>query len=213
MKGCIFDLDGTLLDSLGVWAQIDVDFFAKRSMELPPDYFDAIAALSLYECAEYTIARFGFDETPESLVNEWREMAIEAYAGVKLKPGAKEFLFKLKAAGVKLAVATSCLRELFTPALKANGVYCLFDAVCTVEESGAAKRDPALYLLAAERLGLKPEDCVLFEDVPEALEAAKATGMKTAGVFDENAKDTLARLKEAAGEIIFDWRDYAVSFP
>ena len=96
-KGAIFDLDGTLLDSMGVWDQVDIDFLKKRNLPMPDDYKQKIAAMGFPEAARYTIERFGFSETPEMLLQEWREMAREAYAlHVDLKPGAKEYLEKLK---------------------------------------------------------------------------------------------------------------------
>ena len=78
-KGIIFDLDGTLLDSLGMWQDIDERFFAARQIELPSDYSDAIGHLSIQATAEYTIERFGLKETIEEVISEWQEMALEAY--------------------------------------------------------------------------------------------------------------------------------------
>ena len=78
-KGAIFDLDGTLLDSMRVWDDIDVAFLKKRGLEVPPDYQEAITPLGFLEAARYTIRRFGFPETPEELIQEWHQMAVDAY--------------------------------------------------------------------------------------------------------------------------------------
>ena len=134
-KGAIFDLDGTLLDSMGVWDQVDIDFLKKRNLPMPDDYKQKIAAMGFPEAARYTIERFGFSETPEMLLQEWREMAREAYAlHVDLKPGAKDYLEKLKSQGIPIAAATSGDRELFIPCLKHNDIYEYFDAIVTVSE-------------------------------------------------------------------------------
>ena len=107
-KGAIFDLDGTLLDSMGVWHQIDVDFLAKRGFAVPEDYQKAITPMGAYQAAVYTIERFALNEKPEDLVQEWLDMAYEAYSQrLLLKPYAYEYVSKLYEDGRKLAIATS----------------------------------------------------------------------------------------------------------
>ena len=102
-KGAIFDLDGTLLDSMRVWEDIDVAFLKKRGLEVPPDYQEAITPLGFLEAARYTIRRFGFPETPEELIQEWHQMAVDAYTyEVELKDGAAEYLRYLKEKGIRL---------------------------------------------------------------------------------------------------------------
>ena len=99
-KGAIFDLDGTLLDSMGVWDQVDVDFLAKRGFEVPDDYMQKVAAMQFRQIAEYTIARFNLSDTPEALMEEWDHMARVMYSTVvEAKPHAREYLAMLKARG------------------------------------------------------------------------------------------------------------------
>jgi HAD superfamily hydrolase (TIGR01509 family) len=184
-KGAIFDLDGTLLDSMGVWADIDVDFLARRGIDVPPDYITAVTPMGFMEAAVYTIQRFGLDEKAEDIIEEWNQMSIDAYSHkVALKPKAKEYLLSLKEKGVKLAVATALPPGLYEPALKNNGIYELFDAFSFLSEVERGKGFPDIYLIAAERLGLKPKDCIVFEDIYAGICGAKAGGFRTCGVYD-----------------------------
>ena len=188
LKGAIFDLDGTLFDSLWVWEEIDLRFLSKRGIAVPPDYSQSIGALSFRQTAEYTVQRFKLAETPESLMQEWMEMSREAYANeIRLKKGAKEFLIRLKEMGVKLAVATSSTPDLYVPALINNGIYELFSAVVdtTTERS---KDHPDIYLAAAKKLGVSPAECAVFEDLPVAVDSAKRGGFFTVAVYDDHYK-------------------------
>ena len=97
LKGCIFDIDGTLADSMGIWGDIDRAFLEKRSIAMPDDYIDALNSMSFSQAAEYTIKRFSLDESPEAIMNEWKAMSEYAYAHtIKLKEGVPEFLENLR---------------------------------------------------------------------------------------------------------------------
>ena len=188
IKGAIFDLDGTLLDSMGIWGEIDRRFLERRGIELPEDYIDAMKFMEFNRAAEYTIRRFGLDETPEALMAEWTQMSRDAYAQeIELKPGVRACLARLARAGVKIAAATSCTQELFVPALKRGGVYDLFPALATPAEAGVGKHSPAVFLLAAQRLGLEPEACAVFEDTLQGVLTAREAGFATVGVYDESS--------------------------
>ena len=162
-KAAIFDLDGTLLDSMGVWDQVDIDFLNKRGIEVPPDYMTKVSAMQFRQIAEYTIARFGLTDTPEELMQEWDDMASVAYSTtVEAKPGALDYLRDLKASGVKLGVATSLPPHLREPALRHVGMFDLFNDIVSVDDANDVGKDqPDVYLLAAKRLGAAPADCTV----------------------------------------------------
>lgn len=153
-KAAIFDLDGTLLDSMGVWDQVDIDFLAKRGIEVPADYMGKVAAMQFRQIAEYTIARFGLPDTPEALMQEWDDMARVAYSTVvEAKPHAVEYLSYLKRSGAKLAVATSLPPALREPAMKHVGIFDYFDQIVSVDDANNVGKDrPDVFLLAAGRL-------------------------------------------------------------
>lgn len=207
-QGAIFDLDGTLLDSMGVWNQIDIDFFHDRNMELPEDFQAAISHMGSRMAAEYTIQRFHLTDTAEELMAVWDRMARKAYAqAVPLKPHAKEYLEMLKARGVKLAIATASTPELFLPSLRHNGVCDLFDAIVTLDEVGSHKGTPDIYLEAARRIGLAAADCVVFEDLYECILAAKRGGFYTVAVEEPTSGLDRVRLLREADWFIRDFGD------
>lgn len=197
--GCIFDLDGTLLDSMHIWEQIDVDFLARRGIAATEDYTHKMAQLSYQEGAEYTIARYHLPETPAQLIQEWDDMSLEAYREhILLKEGAAEYLRLLKQQGCRLAVATALTPSFCEPVLRRNGIYPLFDAFAFVQEVPRGKGFPDIYLLAARRLSLPPERCLVFEDILPGILGAKAGGFATCGVEDScSQKDRPAILREA----------------
>lgn len=186
IKGAVFDLDGTLLSSTDVWRKIDVEFLGKRGLEVPEDYVEIITPMEFKQIADYTIERFHLPETPEAVMAEWNDMAKDAYENkVQIKPGVKELLAALKKANIPMAVATSNIQALYKPCLKRNGILEYFDAFTECGEVGRGKSFPDIYIRSAEKLGCKPEECVVFEDIIMALETAAAAGFTTVCVRDE----------------------------
>ncbi len=184
-EGALFDLDGTLLDSMWVWAKIDEQFLSRRGIEVPPDYFHTIAPMTFRQTAEYTRDIFGLKESPEEIMAEWNLMAMDAYVSeVGLKPYAKEYLKYLKANGVRLGTVTSLPDVLSEPVLKRCGIYDLFDAFTTTDEVNCRKSNPCLYILAAKKLVISPEKCVVFEDTVDGVKGILAAGMRAWGVYD-----------------------------
>ena len=199
----IFDVDGTLLDTMDVWRQVDVQFLARRGIEYTADYGAHMAALYYELAARYTIDRFGLSETPAEVMAEWDELARDAYARTHEVPGALAYLRALKDRGVKLAYATSGNDYLTVPTLEAHGMLELFSAGAYTKETGKDKSEPDVYLLAAERLGVPPEECVVFEDVPRCIRGAKRGGFPVVALdTDPKGSD---ELRETADYVIRDF--------
>lgn len=208
-KAAIFDLDGTLLDSMGVWDQVDIDFLAKRGIEVPADYMGKVAAMQFRQIAEYTIARFGLPDTPEALMQEWDDMARVAYSTVvEAKPHAVEYLSYLKRSGAKLAVATSLPPALREPAMKHVGIFDYFDQIVSVDDANDVGKDrPDVFLLAAGRLGVVPEQCTVFEDLLVAMRSAKSVGMRVWAIHDDSSDGDWPDICDLADGVLFDFSE------
>lgn len=198
IKAAIFDLDGTLIDSMGVWHDIDVEFLKERNLEMPKELGKEISAMSFESVAIYFKKLFNLEESVEEIKSIWLKMAMEKYSQITLKPGAKDFLLYLKEQGIKVGLATSNTTILLESVLKANGVYDLFDAITITNEVERSKCFPDVYLLASQRLDVHPNNCIVFEDLLAAIKGAKSANMKVACVQDDHAHDSIDELKSEA---------------
>ena len=202
-KGAIFDLDGTLLDSMNLWTKIDKEFLEKRGIEYSEDYSKAITHMEIAETASYTINRYKLNESVNDIIKEWQEMAVKEYEeNIKLKEGAFEFLSYLKKENYKMAIATSSSKEIFIPCLKKNKILDFFDAIVTASDVKVGKSAPDIYLYAAKLMGVKPNECFVFEDLPIALNSAKSAGFITIGVLDPFSKESEGEVKALSYETI-----------
>ena len=179
----IFDFDGTLGDSMWVWEQIDDRFCEKYSLDLPPDYYETITSLTFEGTARYFHEVFGLPMSTEEIAHEFNALAYDSYAhDVLCKTGAKRYLEVLRERGVSLAIATSLPWSLLEVALEHNQIAGYFDDIAFCDES-ADKKQPDVYLLAAERIGARPSDCLVFEDLAPGLRSARLVGMSACAVL------------------------------
>lgn len=207
VKAVLFDLDGTLFDTMLIWRQIDMDFLDSHGYDV--DYIALqkdIEGMSMGETAEYFIKRFNMENTVEELVHIWIDMSIDYYKyKVKEKPGAIEFVKELKKKGIKTAVASSNSRLLIETVLKANGIYDCIDTIVTSHEVAQGKPAPDVYLKAAENIGVEPKDCLVFEDVLAGILAGKAAGASVIAIWDEYSQFDWKEKKETADYYIEDY--------
>ena len=185
VKGVIFDLDGTLFDSMWVWREVDTQFVKNHGLPVEEDYLDALKSMNFTECAEYTRKRYDLTLSDAEMMAEWDSLARKAYAeDVGLKAGVKEYLSFLKEKGIKIAVATSCYLSLCEPTLRRHGIDGTFDAMTTKDEDPRSKEHPDIFLRTSEKIGLHPNECAVFEDILTAVKTAKSAGFFTVGVAD-----------------------------
>ena len=181
-----FDLDGTLLDSNGIWLEIDIEFLGRHGISpVPEDYTWYVTHHSAPDSARYTRERFQLSETAEEIQEAWLDMAREAYARqLELKPGVRSFLARCRGRDIPMAVLTSCIPELCRAALERHGIFDWFQGVIYAQTMGLGKGESRLYRLAAQQWGEEPEACILFEDSPGYCAAAQEAGFYVAGVQD-----------------------------
>ena len=190
IKAIIFDLDGTLLDSSGIWGEIDKDFFHKRNMEIPKTYTEEIAHIGLNEAAVLTANKYCIGESPEDILNEWRDGSKKYYEEIiQLKPNVKEMLDLLRKNNIKMAVATANKRYLYEPCLKRLGIYDYFVEIADVDKVNAGKNSVKLYNYVAGKLNEKPENIAVFEDIHVGLKTAYENGYFSIAVYDSHSKD------------------------
>lgn len=202
----LFDVDGTLLDSNGVWLEIDAAFSRERGLVHSEQYSRTVAHMTPTEAAIYTKRLFDLPESPEEIRLIWNRMAYDFYARrVPMKPGAAAFLARRRAEGARMAVLSSCDPGLCRAALSHHGVLCCFETFFFTHELGMHKRDSAIFLHAARALGVRPSDCMVFEDSPVAAAAAVAAGMTVTGVRDAFFRAQEDNLAASALRVIDDF--------
>lgn len=199
-KAVIFDLDGTLMDSMWIWKDIDIEYLGRYGQTLPSDLQKAIEGMSFTETAYYFKERFSIPDSIEEIKQEWNRMAFHKYAHeVGMKPGARTFLQRLKDAGIRMGIASSNSRELISACLANNGVEHYFDCIVTSCEVAKGKPAPDIYLHAARMLDASPEECFVFEDIPMGILAGKNAGMRVCAVedrFSENQREEILKLSD-----------------
>ena len=181
----VFDLDGTLLDSNGIWTQIDVDFLGQRGLTVTQEYNDFVAHAIFPTAAAFTKEYYGLDESPEEIMDGWRALARDAYGkALPLKPGARACLERFQTAGETMALFTACEPTLCRAALERLALERYFCRVVYAQELNVEKRSPEAYVRLCRMLGETPENCTMIDDSPVACRAAKAAGMTVIGVYD-----------------------------
>lgn len=204
IEAVIFDLDGTLVDSMWMWKRIDIEYLQRFHIDYPEDLQDKVEGMSFTEVAHYFKNRFSLPDSIDHIKAAWNEMAYEKYKSqVPLKKGMLDLLKELKEKKIKTGIATSNSRELVDTVLESLQITSYFDEVHTSCEVAKGKPAPDIYLLVAECLKVKPEHCLVFEDLPLGIMAGKRAGMKVCAVEDEYSK----HMREEKQRLADYWRE------
>ena len=204
----IFDMDGTLIDSTGIWHEIDKAFFAKRNMELPSDYAQHIVHLGLTQAAIYTKETFHLEESIQDIMKEWHDMSIDMYKyHVPLKDGALELLKLFKDNGIKMAIATANDEPLYRPCIERLGIGDYFDEIADVNTAKEGKQSAKIYLDLANKLGSKPQNTLVLEDMPTCVKTAFKSGFLTVSVYDDASKSYDQEKKDNSLLFVHDFNE------
>lgn len=201
-KGIIFDLDGTLLDSMSVWENVDRMFLEENGINPPEGISDIVKKMTIEDSAMYFKNQFALKHSSEYIINRIEEMVSYQYENViPLKNEAGETVENLKRNGYKMCVATATYNSLAERALKRLGLYDSFDFVMTCSDVGAGKDKPDIFLRAAEKMECSAGNTVVVEDSLHCIETSVDAGFFTIGIYDSVSCgdwDGICRISDAA---------------
>lgn len=208
IEACIFDLDGTLVDSMWMWPQIDREYLGRFGIEYNENLKNEIDGISFYETAVYFKKKFGIADSIEKICKDWETMALDKYKyEVREKPGCIRFLDYLQSENIKLGIATSNNRVMVEAVLRSLNIIDYFQSIITSDEVQMGKPAPDIYLKNAGLLGVAPDKCLVFEDVVAGIIAGKSAGMKVCAIEDDFSKEVREKKKELSDYYIHDYTE------
>lgn len=207
-EAVIFDMDGTILDSMGMWANLGSDFLKSHGVNPPSDIDDIIMPMGMYETAKYFVDTFDINLTVDEIVKKIYASVENQYKHhLQLKPFAYDYIKSLHEKGIKMCVATATDKKLSEAVLKRVGVLEFLEFVITCDEVGVGKDQPTIYLKGVEGLGSTVEKTVIFEDAIHCINTAKKAGFTVVGVYDESTKQHMDKLKEKCDRYIMGYEE------
>ncbi len=208
INAVLFDLDGSLVDSMWIWKDIDREYLGRFNIPLPEDLQSSIEGMSFSETAVYFKEHFPIPDSIEQMKSDWTQMARDKYLHeVPLKNGADRFITYCADHDIRLGIATSNERSLVEGVLQSLGVSRYFTCIVTGCEVKRGKPSPDVYLEAARQCGVAPESCLVFEDIIPGIQAGKAANMKVCAVHDLYSLHQTREKQELADFYIHDYED------
>ena len=202
----LFDLDGTLIDSNGLWQEVDRLFLSAHGLKSTPEYLDMVGHSIFPIAAQYTKDYYSLDISPEQIMDEWMTLARDAYEHhIPMKAGVFEYLTQEAQKTEPLALVSACVPELGYAALNRHGLTSFFSHLVFAQEHGLEKRDPRFFQKVVDLLQVSPSECILFEDAPYNCDVAKNIGMKVIGILDPLYASETERMHEICDQCIYDF--------
>ena len=205
-EAVIFDLDGSLVDSMWMWKAIDIEYLKGFGIKPPEDLQKQIGGRSFFETAVFFKDKFGLEDSVEKIGDDWNRMAWDKYTNeVPLKDGAFEFLSACENKGIKLGIASSNSTELIEQVLFSHNIRDRFSSVKSGTQIQKGKPAPDVYLAVANELKVSPEKCLVFEDLVDGIKAGKNAGMTVVAVSDDYSRHSDKAKRELADYYIEDY--------
>ena len=205
-KFAIFDMDGTLIDSMGFWKNLATEYLTARGVtEIPAKILERIKPMTMSESATLFQREFGLAGDVEAEMNAM--MDAHYRNDIPLKPGVREYLENLHCQGVRMCVASATAEHLMESCLSRLGVRNYFNFLLSCETVGAGKRSPLVYHEAARRLGAVPKKIAVYEDALYAVQTSKEAGFHVIGVFNSGSAGDWQTIEKLADEIIINWEE------
>lgn len=206
IRGAIFDLDGTLLDSMEIWEHAGEWYLQDRGITAEPGLGTKLYAMNMVQAAEYLKERYGLTDTIERIIDSVNQRILRYYREeVQTKPGVLQALECLRGQGVHMTIATSSDRVLAEAALARHGLMQYFERIFTCSEEHCDKSSPDIYLAACAAMRTAPEKTCVFEDALHAVQTAAAAGFRVTAIYDPASAAAAEELRKTAD-------DYFMSF-
>lgn len=207
-SGMIFDVDGTLLDSMPVWAHSGEQYLSTLGIHAPESLGRSLFSMTMRQGAQYIKETYGLSQTAEEIQTGIIQIVADAYRHkTGFKPAAVDFLKALRAAGVPMTVVTSNDRLLIQAAFRRLGMESYFQEILTCGEFGSGKDDPAIFHAAAERMHSPAASTWVVEDGLYAIRTAKEAGFRTIGIADTSSRIDEPQIRMLADYFIIDYAD------
>ena len=208
-KVVLFDFDGTLVDSMGMWGEVDRTILRLHGLPIPDNFTEEfmfpLIPLGEEETAQFFLD-YGCKGTVRTILDQIEQLSQEQYENhLNAKPGAKALVEALRERGIKTGLVTAATIGRILPCLARNGMTGYFNFILNCDHVGLPKTDPAIYRMALEHFGVQACDAVFFDDNLTALRTAKSVGIATVGVYDAHADNTWDEMQAEADAAVTDF--------
>lgn len=212
IKGAIFDIDGTLIDSMPIWMTVPDRYLELQGKKAEPDIAEKVFSMTMDQSAEYMRTRYGLNLTVDEIKQGFIDVVTDFYrTEVTLKPGVHEFLSELEKRGIPMVLATVGDADLASSTLERLGVLGYFSDLLTAKDLDTDKTEPTIYLKAAESIGCRPSETAVFEDVVHALDTARKAEFITVAVEDVASEKDRKKIEAMSDFYLKTYHDFSIN--